>query len=187
MNLGQTFAENDKILLLPNVFVKTPASQAAMEPSRSKCFYVGRRGTGKTAISTYLRSQRKNVVQVHPEIFSSLEGVLGDENLDDPRQKPFQALTASFVRSILHEVVGGWLKQNLVTAANFPTELRGERNYITDFDFDTRIVDFVTELYTAQQHKDETKWLKLKKKAEDGQRNHQQAGRVRQVGSDDSD
>src|SRR5262245_41622143 len=63
INLGQTFAENDKILLLPNVFVKTPASQAALEPSRSKCFFVGRRGTGKTAISTYLTSQRKNVVQ----------------------------------------------------------------------------------------------------------------------------
>jgi hypothetical protein len=92
INLGQTFAENDKILLLPNVFVRTPASQAALEPSRSKCFYVGRRGTGKTAISTYLTSQRKNVVQVHPEIFSSLEGVLANEKLDDPRQKPFQAL-----------------------------------------------------------------------------------------------
>src|SRR6476660_7861068 len=90
INLGQSFAENDKILLLPNVFVKTPPSQAAMAPSRSKCFYVGRRGTGKTAISTYLTSQRKNVVQVHPEIFSSLDGVLKDEKLDDPRQKPFQ-------------------------------------------------------------------------------------------------
>ena len=165
INLGQTFAENDKILLLPNVFVKTPASQAAMERSRSKCFYVGRRGTGKTAISTYLTSQRKNVVQIHPEIFSSLDGVLGEEKLDDPRQKPFQALTASFVRSILNEVVNGWLQQNLVTTAHFPTELRGERNYITDFDFDTRIVDFITELFTAQQHQDEKEWLKLKKKA----------------------
>lgn len=165
INLGQTFAENDKILLLPNVFVTTPASQAAMEPSRSKCFYVGRRGTGKTAISTHLSSQRKNVVQIHPEIFSSLEDVLGSEKLDDPRQKPFQALSSSFVRAILDEVVSGWLKQSLVTAAHFPDELRGERNYISDFDFDTRTLEFVTELFTAQKHKDEAKWLRLKKRA----------------------
>lgn len=165
INLGQTFAENDKILLLPDVFVKTPASQAAMEPARSKCFYVGRRGTGKTALSTYLTNQRKNVIQIHPEIFSSLDEVLKNERLNDPRQKPFQALIASFVRSILNEVVNGWLQQNLITIANFPAELRSERNYITEFDFDTRIVDFITELFTAQQHDDESKWLRLKKKA----------------------
>ena len=51
IELGQSFAEYDQVLTKPNVFVETPAIRAALNPSRSKCFFVGRRGTGKTAIT----------------------------------------------------------------------------------------------------------------------------------------
>ncbi|MGA2426592.1 MAG: hypothetical protein ABSG07_21530, partial [Terriglobales bacterium] len=49
LTLGQSFAEYDKVLEKSNVFVETPAIRAALDLERSKCFFVGRRGTGKTA------------------------------------------------------------------------------------------------------------------------------------------
>ena len=58
VSLGQSFAEYDKLLSKPNVFVDTPAIQAALDPQKSKCFFVGRRGTGKTAITYYVTQKR---------------------------------------------------------------------------------------------------------------------------------
>ena len=54
INLGNSFAEYDQLLSKKEVFVQTPCIDAALDPSRSKSFFVGRRGTGKTAITLYL-------------------------------------------------------------------------------------------------------------------------------------
>lgn len=53
IDIGQSFAEYDLICTKPEAFVKTPAINAALDSSHSKCFFVGRRGTGKTAITYY--------------------------------------------------------------------------------------------------------------------------------------
>ena len=92
LNLGQSFAEYDKILTQPGVFVKTPAIQAALEPNRSKCFFVGRRGTGKTAITFFLESINKAVVQIHPQVFTCVGTTLELDELRDTRQRPFHSL-----------------------------------------------------------------------------------------------
>ncbi len=52
--LGQSFAEHDLIRRDPNLFVETPAIRAAQDPDADKVFFIGRRGTGKTAITFYL-------------------------------------------------------------------------------------------------------------------------------------
>ena len=164
INLGQSFAENDRVLLNQGVFVTTPALQAAIDPQRSKCIFVGRRGTGKTAISTQLKHLKKNVVQVHPELFSLLDRFVKPEELSDPRHKPFQSLTASFSRSLLAEAVLAWGRIGLVSLTSLPKELRAERSTILDFDFDLRCVDAIERMFTALDNHNDKEWLKLKKK-----------------------
>lgn len=165
INLGQSFAENDRVLLNKDVFVKTPALLAALEPSRSKCFYVGRRGTGKTAISTYLNHNNKTVVQVHPELFSLLGGQVTAEELADPRQKAFQSLVSCFTRSILDEAVHKWIGLQHITLNRFPDELKQERGYICDHDFDMRALAFAEQLFTALHKGKDHEWLRIKKKS----------------------
>src|ERR1044071_1284662 len=85
INLGQSFAEYDKVLTQPGVFVETPAIRAALDASWSKCFYVGRRGTGKTAITYYLTSKfESTTLQVIPQIFAPLGQYLNINELRDP-------------------------------------------------------------------------------------------------------
>ena len=106
VNLGQSFAEYDKVLTQQGVFVVTPAALAAQEPVRSKCFFVGRRGTGKTAITVYLGLKRtKHILQLHPEIFAALCTQLNLDELRDPRKRPFHSLVACFKR-------GRWLTKS---------------------------------------------------------------------------
>ena len=54
LTIGESFAEYDMVLEKSGVFVETPAIRAAKDTSRAKCFFVGRRGTGKTAITLFL-------------------------------------------------------------------------------------------------------------------------------------
>ena len=60
-NLGQAFAQYDEILLKPGVLVRTAAVEAALDPSRYRLFFVGRRGTGKTAISRHVAFKERDV------------------------------------------------------------------------------------------------------------------------------
>ncbi len=90
INLGQSFAEYDTILRRPDVFVMTPALLSAADASRGKFFYVGRRGTGKTAITIYLDSKfGENTIRILPELFSYIGSGLNVEELRDTRQRPF--------------------------------------------------------------------------------------------------
>src|SRR5438034_1309184 len=72
IDIGQSFAEYDPVLFKPGVFVRTPALEAALDPERAKSFFVGRRGTGKTAITYYLASQNKLAVQLYPRVFEPM-------------------------------------------------------------------------------------------------------------------
>jgi hypothetical protein len=53
--LGQSFAEHDLIRTNSRLFVETPAIRAAQDLDGGKTFFIGRRGTGKTAITFYLK------------------------------------------------------------------------------------------------------------------------------------
>jgi hypothetical protein len=57
LSLGQSFAEYDKLLDKENVLVETPGIRAALEEGQGKCFFVGRRGTGRTAITLFLQKK----------------------------------------------------------------------------------------------------------------------------------
>lgn len=69
LNIGQSFAENDSALLDSQVYVRTPAISAALDPASGKYFFVGRRGTGKTALRTYCLEQNRRTQVIIPELF----------------------------------------------------------------------------------------------------------------------
>ena len=68
VQIGQAFAEYDQSLKRKDVYVHTPAFAAADNFENSRCFFVGRRGTGKTTITKYLEETRGEVHVIRPEI-----------------------------------------------------------------------------------------------------------------------
>lgn len=160
INLGQSFAEYDKVLS-PAVFVKTPSIEAATEPLRSKCFFVGRRGTGKTAITYYLQSSSKWAFQLHPQALVPASIPVDQERLRDTRQRHFRTLTSCFKRALLDEAISEWSKNSQVSLSSLPSEIRGERNVIEDYDFDGRLLKFFQEALHPLEVGNEKEWLKL--------------------------
>jgi hypothetical protein len=165
VNLGQSFAEYDKLLDVQGVFVTTPAIVAALDESRSKCFFVGRRGTGKTAITRYLGQHRRNVPNIHPQIFPTLGSTLCLDDLRDTRQQPFHSLVACFKRAIAVEVLSEMVSKKQLAFDDLPKELRTERNFIEDYDFDTRTLALVQEMFAALGSNNDRQWLRLMGKA----------------------
>lgn len=159
INLGQSFAEYDKILR-PGVFVKTPAIEAATESLRSKCFFVGRRGTGKTAITYYLTQASKWAFQLHPQAIKPLNAQLDPEYFKDTRQRPFKSLVACFRRAIVDESVAQWMRDKQLKSSIFPSDLSRERNLIDDHDFDQRYLKIVEEILGPLNSGNEKEWLK---------------------------
>lgn len=70
IHLGHSFAEYDLALHDRDIYVQTPALNAALNPELGKAIFVGRRGTGKTAIASYLDSRDDKTAIVRPGIFS---------------------------------------------------------------------------------------------------------------------
>ena len=162
--LGQSFAEHDLIRGNPKLFVETPAIRSARDVNAGKIFYIGRRGTGKTAITFYLRDKfPKNTVLLLPKLLSSASSFVSSDWDERVRQKPFNTLVASFVRAILDEVVLSWRKQGLF---NFRTadgsELTRERNSIEQFEFDLRLLSLVEEGFNYLATDNSKDWIKFR-------------------------
>ena len=162
LTLGQSFAEYDKVLEKSNVFVETPAIRAALDLERSKCFFVGRRGTGKTAITFYLQNKQPNsTILVLPELLTPIEDYFATEVMSDTHQRPFKSLVASFKRAMLDEVISGWIKRGLFSFnRNQSGVLTRERNYIDDYDFDTRLLAFTGQAFDSLNKRQDREWLK---------------------------
>jgi len=161
INLGQSFAEYDKILDKPGVFVKTPAIEASLEQSKSKCFFVGRRGTGKTAIAYFLlKSFPKWAYPLNPQMLvpTSLPG--NPDDFRDTRQRPFRSLISCLRRALACEALYQWNKNSLIGFSKFTPKLNRERNNIEDFDFDLRLLNFLTNSFTSLHSNNEKEWLK---------------------------
>jgi hypothetical protein len=162
INLGQSFAEYDLILRKPDVFVMTPALLSAADASRGKFFYVGRRGTGKTAITIYLDTKfGDNTIRILPELFSYIGSGLNVEELRDTRQRPFKSLVTCFKRSLLDEVLSKWLSEHKLKTGRLPSSISRERNYCEDYDFDLRMIEFVDDIFKALNSGNEKEWLRL--------------------------
>ncbi len=166
--LGQSFAEHDLIRTKPALFVETPAIRAARELDSGKSFYIGRRGTGKTAITYYLSDKYpKNTILLLPKLLSSADVFVSADWDERVHQKPFNTLVSSFVRAILDEAVLGWRKNGLFTFRSADgSELTRERNYIEQFDFDLRLLTLIEEGFgylTTSNNKD---WIKFRNRPE---------------------
>lgn len=159
VNLGQSFAEYDRVLT-PQVFVKTPAVEAVTQASRSKCFFVGRRGTGKTAITYYLGNLSKWAFQLHPQSIKPLNIPHNLDDLRDTRQRPFRSLVSCYRRALADEALSQWTKKGQASISTLPSALTRERNLIEDHDFDQRFIKLFDETFSALNAANEKEWLK---------------------------
>jgi hypothetical protein len=159
-SVGQSFAEYDLIRAHPYLFVETPAMRAALDPNRPKSFFVGRRGTGKTAITFYLQSKNsKNTLLLIPQLLAAADEYIPTDWSPDVHQQPFKTLVCSFKRAILDEVLAVWFKQGLYRFRS-TTAITRERNDVEQYDFDLRLLNFISEGFECLEGKPK-EWLKF--------------------------
>lgn len=167
VRLGHSFAEYDPCLSKITNFVRTPALMAAMDRTSQKCFFVGRRGTGKTATTYFLTQSGQCCVQVHPMSFVPMSSSLDVDALRDTRQRAFRSLVACFTRAIADEALSEWASRKLIKLDHLPEMLARERQFIEDFDFDRRLLVFQADMEQALASHAERDWQKLMNRARD--------------------
>lgn len=158
IHLGQSFAEYDPYLEMPNVYVQTLAIRAASDRTNPHCFFVGRRGTGKTATTRYIKDNQDNIVVIRPEIFSPSKLPLAIEEFERAGQKPFRSLTSAFKRSLVDEVLFN-LYGAALHARSAPDYVRREYDRYGDYDFDIRVVYFIADYLKELATGDDAQWL----------------------------
>lgn len=154
INVGQSFAENDLALLDTTVFVRTPAINAALDPSSGKYFFVGRRGTGKTALRRYCTVQGGRTRVIVPELFSPSSMVFDLELLRDTKKGPFRTLVSVFKRTLIDELLILWSEThegNLHLPEILTAELAGPCLE----EFDGRTLKFIMNVARAVSFNDD--------------------------------
>ena len=167
LNLGQSFAENDLVLRMRDVFVTTPAALAAQDPERGHCFFVGRRGSGKTAIALHLRAANRNAVSVTPHQFVPSNLRLPLDRFLDTRQKPFKSLAIAFKLALTLEVVAHWVRSSLTTFNQLPEAFGRYRNLVEQHSFDSRLLTLFDEMLLPLERGQDKEWLRAIKQYED--------------------
>lgn len=162
--LGQSFAEHDLIRTNPSLFVETPAIRSARDVTSGRCFYIGRRGTGKTAITFYLRDKYpKNSLIVLPKLMSSGDAFLSYECDRRVHQKPFNTLVSSFVRALMDEAVLEWKRQGIFTfRTSEDSSLTKERHNIEQSEFDLRLLNFIEEGFGYLKNGNNKDWVRFR-------------------------
>lgn len=161
IKIGQAFAEYDIIRDDQNLFVTTPATLAAFSYDAGKCFFIGRRGAGKTAITYEL--QRKfpnNTIPITPHIFDLLSLPLENEEFKDTRKRAFKSLMHTMERALIDEAVRHLLETKKISLNNLPTTISKERNLIEDCSFDQRILNLTEEIFDAYSKSQDKLWLR---------------------------
>lgn len=160
VKLGQAFAEYDLIRNDPGLFVSTPSTIAAVNSDGQSCFFVGRRGAGKTAIVYEMQRRLKRTVSITPQIFDLLELPLDHEEFQDTRQRPFKSLMHTMERALIDEVIRTWAEQRVFDFKGAPPTISKERNLIEDCDFDQRVISLTGEIFDAYSKKQDKLWLR---------------------------
>lgn len=160
VNLGHSFSEYDPVLKKEGAFVRTPALVAALDSSRGKCFFVGRRGTGKTALTYFLPTVDKYCVSVHPQIFVPTSVAVDQKELMDTRRRPFKSLVTSFKRTILLEAIQEWCRSKRMSINKLHSGLTRDRGLIEDFTFDQRQLRLQGEVFDSLRNDNEKEWLR---------------------------
>lgn len=154
LNVGGSFAEYDPALGDPGIYVLTPAFNAALEPDSGKYFYVGRRGTGKTALRTYCESHGGYTQTIIPEIFSPSSQMFDLALLQNPRKGPFRTLVAAFKRVLADELLLLWRRHHTTYAA-LPNRISQELIGPCTQDFDSRAIDAIRRIARAVASEDD--------------------------------
>lgn len=155
LNIGQSFAEYDPALRDPQVYVRTPAINAALDAASGKYFFVGRRGTGKTALRTYCLDQGSRTRVIVPEIFSPTSMVFELDLLENTHKGPFRSLVSVFKRTLIDELLILWSNthgSHTELPAIFSEELSG----VCQDDFDSRTLKFIMTVARAVSFKDDS-------------------------------
>ena len=160
IQIGQSFAEYDIVREDQSVFVSTPASLVALQPENPKCFFVGRRGAGKTAIAYHILSTNRQAVAVGPQVFDLIKLPVSLDQFMDTRQRAFKSLVCVFERALLGSLASLWLRNNLWSFPDETTAFTKERGLIENCDFDTRILNLMTEVFDAYCSPNEKLWLR---------------------------
>lgn len=155
LNIGQSFAENDSALLDSQVYVRTPAISAALDPASGKYFFVGRRGTGKTALRTYCLEQNRRTQVIVPELFSPTSTVFELDLLENSQKGPFRTLVSVFKRTLIDELLILWSSTH-GSYAELPEILSEELSGACQEDFDIRTLKFIMSVARAVSFKDDS-------------------------------
>lgn len=147
LSIGQSFAEYDPTLLDPYVYVQTPAINAALKPDSGKFFFVGRRGTGKTALRTYCLAQGHHTAVIVPEIFSPTSTIFDLDLLKNARKGPFRSLVSVMKRALIDELLILW--RNDHPEAELREELIGELDGPCQEEFDERTLKYIAHVARA--------------------------------------
>ena len=164
VNIGQSFAEYDSALDDPAVYVHTPALNAASTPDSGKVFFVGRRGTGKTAVRRYCDLNGGSTRVIVPEIFSPSSTLQDVELLRNIKQKPFRSLVTAFRRALQVEILSIWL-DGYSTRLAIPSEVQQELDSYAHMDFDLRCLQMISRVSGALADGDDERWLRENKVA----------------------
>jgi Cdc6-like AAA superfamily ATPase len=157
--LGQSFAEYDTSLESPSVYVHTPALQAASDPNNPHCFFVGRRGTGKTATAKFMSQTSHRVTIIRPEIFSPSSLQIPISEFEQANQKPFRSLLAAFKRSLQDEVLFQVAMKSNRLDRSTQIVLQRERDIFGSMDFDLRVLHFIKGFTQPLADSDDLMWL----------------------------
>jgi hypothetical protein len=160
VHLGHSFAEYDLVRDNPQLIVTTPAIQSALSTSRTKCFFVGRRGTGKTAITYSVSAKTKNCLRLVPGLISPIGDDFDVESFRDPKQRPFKTLVSCFRRAIYGTVLEQWEDSRLLGAANVPRAITKELRLPDHEDFDLNLLSLFESVLGYLNNGDEKNWLK---------------------------
>ncbi len=165
VDVGKAFAEYDLIRKDQQLFVSTPATLAALDPSGGSCFFIGRRGAGKTAIVFEIQRKFQRTISLAPQIFDLLELPLNHEEFRDTRQRPFKSLMHSLERALVDEVIRQCVLAKIFDFRDAPETIRRERNLIEDCDFDQRVLNLTEEIFQAYSQDQDKLWLRQIKRS----------------------
>ncbi len=165
VDMGKAFAEYDLIKTSAELFVSTPATLAALSRDNTSCFFVGRRGSGKTAITIELERKFPRTIKILPQIFDLLDLPLDHSAFRDTRQRPFKSLKYVVERALLGELVRQWTNDRKLDS-NAQKLLSAERLLIENISFEERFLNLTEEIFGAY-HADNKKWLRQLKKRDE--------------------
>ncbi|MFD4767044.1 P-loop ATPase, Sll1717 family [Streptomyces niveus] len=170
INIGQSFAEYDAALADSGIYVRTPALEASLDPDSGKVFFVGRRGTGKTAVRKFAETNGDSTRVIIPEIFSPSSTLQEVQLLLNLKQKPFRSLVSAFRRALQIEIISMW-KDSRPGHHRIPMDVQNELDEFENVDFDMRCLSIISRISGALAASDDEKWLaenKVARKVADG-------------------